>query len=87
MDGLKLAQLLVGAGCDVNQCALGHRWQGTALHMAVENNCYKMVQFLLSAGADPDITGRYGTDPDITGRYLHHELVLTPISQINTALT
>jgi ankyrin repeat protein len=59
---LDLARLLIEDGADVNannEPKLGD----TALKKAVENGSVEMVEFLLSAGADPTIWGWMGQSP------------------------
>lgn len=57
----KLLQTLLNLGCNVD--AQKYENKSTALHIAVKNNLYSTVIFLLNAGANPDICDEFGYPP------------------------
>ncbi len=60
---MKIAQILIDAGADVN--ASGD-WARTPLHYAAGHGHLKMARFLLEAGADPNAKNSFGWTPLLT---------------------
>ena len=62
VTSLQIAHLLMRHGHDVNvrlsPCKFYFQYTGTSLKMATERRCEKLVRFLLSHHADPDLAGK-----------------------------
>ena len=74
-----MVQLLLEYGANVNQTDKAHC--KTALHVACEAQSLSCVQYLLDAGADPNVQSESGRTPLHEGWY---ELNPSPIDNILT---
>ena len=59
-NSVEIVNMLIGAGCDVNQADEGGF---TALHWAVDSGGKSIVEALLRGGANPNIVNEYGDAP------------------------
>lgn len=65
------AELLLGRGAEINALPPGYHWRGTALHAACWRGDGGLVEWLLSAGADPTIRDGLANS-DAAGWATHH---------------